>query len=67
MTHEQRAQAYRRADEWQDAHAWQRQSAASKPETRDPGVGLDEHRHDDHDSDNERRSAFRPRSNSYCT
>jgi TPR repeat protein len=30
MTEEQRAQAYRRAIEWQDAHSWQRQSAASK-------------------------------------
>ena len=39
MTDEQRAQAYRRATEWQDEHAWQRQSAASKPETRDPGAG----------------------------
>ncbi len=31
MTDDQRAQAYRRATEWQDAHAWQRQSAASNP------------------------------------
>jgi TPR repeat protein len=30
MTENQRAQAYRRATEWQDAHAWARQSAASK-------------------------------------
>jgi TPR repeat protein len=30
MTEDQRAQAYRRATEWQDAHAWARQSAASK-------------------------------------
>jgi TPR repeat protein len=37
MTDEQRAQAYRRATDWQDAHAWQRQSAASKPGTRNPG------------------------------
>ena len=30
MTDDQRAQAYRRATEWQDAHAWPIQSAASK-------------------------------------
>ncbi len=30
MTEDQRAQAYRRATEWQDAHAWARQSAAKK-------------------------------------
>ena len=30
MTEDQRAQAYRRATEWQDAHAWARQSAARR-------------------------------------
>jgi TPR repeat protein len=30
MTQDQRAAAYRRATEWQDAHAWARQSAAKK-------------------------------------
>jgi TPR repeat protein len=33
MTPQQRVEAYRRATEWQDAHSWQRQSAAS-PGTR---------------------------------
>jgi hypothetical protein len=36
MTEDQRAQAYKRATDWQDAHAWARQSAASKAGTRDP-------------------------------
>ena len=39
MTSDQRAQAYRRATEWQDAHSWQRQSAASLSGTRDSGSG----------------------------
>ena len=39
MTPDQRAAAYRRATEWQDAHSWQRQSAA-KPGTRDSGSGI---------------------------
>ena len=39
MTPDQRAAAYRRATEWQDAHSWQGQSAA-KPGTRDPGSGI---------------------------
>jgi hypothetical protein len=36
MTPDQRAAAYRRATEWQDAHSWQRQSAA-RPGIRDSG------------------------------
>lgn len=39
MTSDQRAAAYRRATEWQDAHSWQRQSAA-KPAVGDPQPGV---------------------------